>query len=464
MWAFMPPEFYGNVKRIYDNSVPVWYKGTLSTNALPKPYGMDGAVVGFKGTISGNQKTYIYAAMRRGGRSLYAFDVTTAASPTLLWKIGCSSGDLTSTDCGSGNWNYSSIGQTWAAPKVFFAAAYNNGTTPLLLMGGGYDTCEDTDTGTGGANNNCTGTPKGSIVYIIDGTDGHIVQSFDTVAPYSGGAPRSVVGEPTIVANNGIANYAYIADLGGVVYRLDFTGSNVSNWSMTTIAKLGCDTLSACSANRKFMFQPSVVSTDGITFDVLLGTGDREKPTTQYGASNGVQDYFFMVQDQPSSNSYLNGQCGAGNNFICLSALTPITLTSGSPSATTLASSRGWSLQLSSTEQVVTSAITQFGVTSFSTHQPAQANVSCTPTLGVSRVYNVSYKDASAVNGTALYARLAGDGLPPSPVAGNVLINGSSIPFCIGCSADSPLQGKKATQISSVARAKSRLFWYLEKN
>jgi type IV pilus assembly protein PilY1 len=49
-------------------------------------------------------------------------------------------------------------------------------------------------------------------------------------------------------------------------------------------------------------------------------------------------------------------------------------------------------------------------------------------------------------------------------VAGKVKIGDTEVPFCIGCSADSPLEGSQASQLMSVSRAKSRLYWYLEKN
>jgi type IV pilus assembly protein PilY1 len=462
LWSFMPPEFYGSIKRIYDDTTPVYFRGTSATSALPKPYGVDGPVVAFKGTLNGAAKTYLYAVMRRGGRAIYAFDVTTPGAPAFLWKKGCSSADLTSTDCGTSgsSTDYSGIGQTWGAPKVMFAAGYNSGATPLLLMGGGYDSCEDTDTGSGGANNSCTGSPKGSRVYVIDATDGHIVTQFPTVAPYTGGVPRGVVAEATVVAPDGMAKYGYIADLGGVVYRLDFTASSVGAWTMTPVAKLGCDTLAPCTANRKFMFQSSVVSTDGTTFDLLIGSGDREKPTVQYGASNGVSNYFFMLQDQPGNSGWLQDQCGSGNNFLCLSSLQQIT--ASTPLNASIGTKKGWELALAPTEQVVTSAITQFGITTFSTHQPAVSANTCSNNLGKSLVYNVSYKNADPVSDNR-FAEISGDGLPPSPVAGTVIIDGKAVPFCVGCSAVSPLEGRKASQVASIARAKNRLFWYVEK-
>jgi type IV pilus assembly protein PilY1 len=220
--------------------------------------------------------------------------------------------------------------------------------------------------------------------------------------------------------------------------------------------------------NRKFMFQPSVVSSDGVTFYVLLGSGDREKPTTQYTGATSVKNYFFAFKDQPANSGYLSDACGSGNNFSCITTSSPplLQITSSNPDATTLSTKKGWYLQLTSTEQVVTSAITQFGITSFSTHQPAvtSSNVCSNGGLGTTLVYNVNYADASAVNDNGIrYSDVSGDGLPPSPVAGTVVIDGTSVPFCIGCSPDSPLQAKKSKQANNVNRAKGRLYWYLEK-
>ena len=67
---------------------------------LPKPYGMDGAI-----TTYHNDNTSVFAGMRRGGRALYAFDVTgiaahSPAAPTLLWKRGCPN-LANDTDCSS---------------------------------------------------------------------------------------------------------------------------------------------------------------------------------------------------------------------------------------------------------------------------------------------------------------------------------------------------------------------------
>jgi type IV pilus assembly protein PilY1 len=483
IWSFMPPEFYGRIKRLYINTEAIAFKGGPS-GSTAKDYGMDGPFTAFTGTIGGVAKKYIYATMRRGGRAVYAFDVTTPDSPSLLWKAGCSSASLTSTDCTVGSQDYSAIGQTWASPRIFYAAAHNAGSDPLILMAGGYDTCEDTETGS--KNHNCDATtPKGNRIYVLNAANGEIVKEFATVGATGTiaspvGSARSVIADATIVPDStGKAKYAYIADMGGVVYRIKLSGSSTSQWSITPIAKVGCGTSTSatlattCNANRKFMFQPSVVSADGTRFYILLGTGDREKPVyaagTYYPNSGAVSNYFFAIQDEPENTSWPGSAVttACGDAIICLAALQQIDGTSDATvGATTVDSTKkGWFLTMQAQEQIVTSAITIFGVTTFSTHSPPVSAGSCTRNLGTTRVYNINYADATSANGTSnRYEHVSGDGLPPSPVAGKVLINGTPVPFCIGCSKDSPLEGKKAVQSSSVSRARTRLYWYLEKN
>ena len=62
--------------------------------------------------------------MRRGGRTIYAFDVSTIdtdpTSPTLKWRNGCPN-LADDTGCTAG---FEEIGQTWSAPKVLKATGY----------------------------------------------------------------------------------------------------------------------------------------------------------------------------------------------------------------------------------------------------------------------------------------------------------------------------------------------------
>ncbi len=459
MWSFMPPEFYGKIKRLRDNQPSISFPGSLATDAKPKDYGIDGPITAFQGSLGGFTKAYVYATMRRGGRVLYAFDVTIPGSPALLWKRGCPNA-ANDTDCSTG---FSGLGQTWSSLKSVYASGYGAGTSPLLITGGGYDDCEDADAGTGGGkNHNCAvAATKGNKVFVLDAATGAVVKAFNT--------DRAVIADSTIVRDTaGKVKYAYTADMGGNVYRMAFGGVDSSAWTITKIASLGCDTPAACTdsvPNRKFMFAPSVATTDNETYHVLLGSGDREKPVKAYVSSGSVSNHFFMLKDKPTDTGWLsseNATCGA--NVMCKGSLLGI-LTSAKPSDAELGTKKGWYLGLTATEQVVTSSVIVFGVVTFSTHQPAvTAANACTNNLGTTNVYNIGYLNAASANGTdSRYERLVGDGLPPSPVAGLVTLdNGKTIPFIIGGGKVS-LEGAMPKELDLVSRPKGRLYWYLQK-
>jgi type IV pilus assembly protein PilY1 len=481
---------------------------------------MDGPITSLKTTVSSVAKTYIYATMRRGGRAVYAFDVTVPANPSLLWKRGCATSSLTDTDCTTG---MTAMGQSWSQIKTFYTQNYNSGNDALIIMGGGYDTCEDYDGGSGGANHNCAATSnggagnRGNKVYILNAVTGAVVKSFDTVAPLGGGVARGVVADAAIVNSSGLATYAYIPDLGGNVYRISFSGADFNAWAMTRIASVGCGDVSTCPANRKFMFSPSVVPVDsGAYYYVLLGSGDREKPVTAYSGSNGVTNYFFMIKDKPSDATWLSGESSncSSVSVICLSSLQPITTTT--PSDATLAAKKGWYMGFTNsagaaatTEQVVTSAVTFSGQTFFSTHQPASPSANaCSTNLGTGQAYCVNYANAAGcfapttANPTGRISNITAGGLAPSPVlvtvnvstydyATHTYITGSGgatskdVSVCVGCAENasgkvggngttdtssgneagtsSGVKAGEATGASATTHYKNRLYWFIQK-
>lgn len=447
LWSFIAPESYANIKRLRNNSTPV---STATISGSPKPYGFDGPITAYKSGSS----AWVYATMRRGGRALYAFDVSTPSNPSLKWKIGCgdnfsSPGTVGDANCKS---DFTGIGQTWSSAKIVKTAGYGSGATPMIIMGGGYDTCEDSDP------NTCTASTKGNKIYVVDANTGNWLKTLNT--------DRAVVGDVTLVRDvtTGLSTYAYAADLGGNVYRITMGNDIPENWTITKIASLGCETPVTCSNHRKFMFAPDVVVENGIHI-VMVGSGDREKPLSSYTNAYGVSNYFFMLKDNPSDSTWLSsetGNCG-GASLICKASLLGIT-SSATPNTVDLAGKKGWYLALASHEQVVTSSVTLFGVVTFSTHQPAVVTPgSCGSNLGTANVYNIHYTDASPAFGTDRYEHVMGDGLPPSPVAGKVkLDDGTMVPFVIGASSKSPLEATQGNPGTSpvTSQPKTRVYWY----
>ena len=134
LWSFVAPEYYGSIKRLRDNTMQISFTGSPPPPPTrgPKPYGFDGPIA----TYQDADDTWIFPAMRRGGRFLQAFDVTDITTGpggvALLWKRGCpNQGD--DTGCSSG---FSGIGQTWSAPQVINTNGYTNAGLPAPMHTG----------------------------------------------------------------------------------------------------------------------------------------------------------------------------------------------------------------------------------------------------------------------------------------------------------------------------------------
>ncbi|MET3440390.1 type IV pilus assembly protein PilY1 [Variovorax paradoxus] len=452
MWSFVPPEFYGSIKRLYDNTKRINFPGLpVSVGATaPKPYGMDGAMAAYR---QGNE-AWLYASMRRGGRLVYAFDVSNPASPILKWRRGCPNQD-DDVGCDTGANDMTGIGQTWSAPKIVKSAGYGSGSSPMVMFGGGYDKCEDVDTTA--AAQACGAAAKGNKVYVLDASTGNVLKTFTT--------DRGVTGEVTVVNDSaGLAKMAYAADLGGNVYRIAIGAAAPGSWTMTKIASLGCDVASTtCTPNRKFMFGPDVVEDNGMNV-LLLGSGDREKPLRSYSAAVSVSNRFYMMVDKPADATWLTNESGNcdGSSLLCHGSLLAITGTDA-PSPTALAAKKGWYLVLAPGEQVVTSSVTAYGNTTFNTHTPTDPTVrqSCRADLGTANVYNLAYLNAGAQG--ARFQNVVGGGLAPSPVVGRVMVNGSFRDVVIGANPDSFLSPKGAAVKTAFTQPKGRVYWFIQK-
>ena len=463
MWAFMAPEFYPSIKRLRDNLIPIDYFGNTLTSPdpEPKPYGFDGPITAHRSVDT----LWLFGSLRRGGQTVYAFDVSTIndnpPSPLLKWRHGCDA-----TGCTT---NFEEMGQTWSAPIVMKSAF--DPDAPMLIVGGGYDVCEDADP------HGCTdamGTfvGKGNRIYVLDADSGGWLTEFTT--------DRGVAADVFVIKDEatGLAKWAYAADLGGNIYRISGVDANTeiadtdpANWTMTKIASLGCPS-GGCGtdpnrgANRKFMMPLDVVEAEG-GYVILVGSGDREKPLKGWTKAYNASNYFFKIVDHPTDTAWLSSEPG---QVIGLSSLLSIGVADPDPTATALATKpKGWYLGLEPHEQVVTSAITVFGTTTFSTHIPHEPVAgACGSTLGKAFVYNIAFANAAARNGTDPSTRgeeIVGGGLPPSPVAGMVTLDDgtTTLPFLIGGETNSPLEGTEPIPSGLAAQPKSQTYWYIHK-
>ncbi|MCY1538826.1 hypothetical protein D9M68_743880 [compost metagenome] len=144
--------------------------------------------------------------------------------------------------------------------------------------------------------------------------------------------------------------------------------------------------------------------------------------------------------------------------MICLDSLLEISGSANPTQADLNSKPKGWRLELASSEQVVTSAVTVFGRIVFNTHEPTPPDPDACTTLGTNRAYNIAYKDASGLE-EGRFVELEGGGLSPSPVAGEVqLDDGTKLPFVcmLDCFEPDPV-------FSTVTQPKGRVYWSIDR-
>lgn len=433
LWAFVPAEHLGRLKRLRSNAPEV----RLSTTPMPtqpsvsvptpRDYFVDGPIgVYQKLNASGtSDRVILFVGMRRGGRELYALDVTNPSSPQFLWK-------RTGADLAI-------LGQTWSEPRV---ARVRGRADPVLIMGAGYDNLAE-DASTPGE------TTMGNAVLVLDALTGALLRRFDTT--------RSVAADVALVDTDydGYVDRAYAADLGGDVYRLDFESQTATglltdkdSWGMVRFASLGGST----SPVRKFFYPPDVVLSRTFAA-VLLGSGDREKPLSQ-----GSNDRFFTLYDT---------RMAKGTPASPVAPLTPGDL---GQVGTADAMARGCYIVMdgSTGEKVVNAATTVGGVTYFATNRPPRSTPnSCSANLGIATAYA-----APAFCRAATTANVRGGGLPPSVVAGTAIVTYTdpvtgqpaerAVDFRIG----GPNEKESAIEVSpietSISSARKRRYWFIE--
>jgi len=451
LWAFIGSEHHRFLKRLYQNDPIVTYPGLPGTvTSERKNYFFDGSAGLYQ--TADNSKVWIFPSMRRGGRRVYAFDVSNPAVPVLKWRMGCAhlNDDVS---CTSGS---TAIGQTWSTPAVATVAGYNSGNDPLIVMGGGYDPCDDADTSAP----SCV-SAKGRKVYVLDADSGAILQSFDTL--------RSVPTDVTLVDRNfdGQVDHGYVADTGGNIYRIDFVDPltlgplSAGNWNFTHIARTN-DPATNAAAGRKFLFAPAALPAKDRVY-LALGSGDRERPLdVNYPFLEDIKNRFYMFVDNFMTSGPVDLDGANLSDF-----------TTNTTCSTTLGSGfTGWRMDLDSGrgEQTVTAAAIFGGLIFFSTNRPvATAPGQCAANLGEARGYAVNLLNASGAVGTENLCGanrsgiFIGGGLPPSPVVGSVPVAGRQVTVVIGGiqrtgTASSPIAAQRVRP--TITQRRARLYWY----
>jgi Tfp pilus tip-associated adhesin PilY1 len=482
LWAFIAPEHHSKLKRLYENGEfgtgLISYPPTPALGSSPKDYFFDGSAGLFQN--ADDTKIWIFPSMRRGGRMLYAFDVTVPTSPLLMWRVGCTNASLSDTaSCinatGAPSLDFAQMGQTWSTPTVARIKGYSaDPNRPVLIVGAGYDTCEDQDANPNTACAAVGYTRRGNRVFVIAADTGARLASFVT----DGSVPADI----TVIDRDfdGMVDHAYTADTTGGVYRIDFVDpanpGTVLAPAAWTIKKIG---QMAGSGGRKFLFSPAALSTSGKVY-LSVASGDRERPLiTNYPypvtAGAGVLNRIYVLVDSFATS-------GLPINMDDTSVMQDFSAgsTCTTPSAE-VSGKKGWFINLNAAgtsptdnvgEQAVTSSTIFGGLVFFSTNRPVPTPPgACAQNLGEARGYVLNLLNASgaadtlAICGSGRSQTFVGGGLPPSPVTGTVPVGGYPVTVMIGGvqrggGASTSIGAQRVTP--SIIQRRSRAYWYSE--
>jgi type IV pilus assembly protein PilY1 len=451
LWGLILPEHYQLINRYRSNSPEVKFPGTFLSTAQPKDYFVDGPTGVYQklnedGTIA---KAIIYLTMRRGGRFMYALDVTEPMAPKRVWSISQQSTD------------FEELGQTWSRPRLTLLQNYKDASgipIPVLVFGAGYDTAQDAEPP--------TADTMGRGIFVVNALDGTKVFSASVSCADAVTNCRKVSNmkyatpsDITFVDRDadGFTDKFYWGDTGGNVWRADVAAASVADWTVNRLAKLGCSS-GECSSGttpRKFFFPPAVLSVrpagDAASYEMVsLVSGDREHPlqdtTNTYSAYN-VNDRFFMIKDLGTTvnSTTLNTVDVTASDTDLFNAT--YTLWDGTKKGFYINFiGAAWSDTTNQPdssktptkgEKAVNAPVAVNGQIFFSTNQPKDKDNTCKANLGTARAYAIS-----PFTGKQIQNELDGGGLPPSAVSGLITItetnsDGSTTStqekFCIGC-------------------------------
>lgn len=264
---------------------------------------------------TGGKGVFAYGGLRMGGEAFYGLNLNDSDNPSMMFTI---------TPATSG---FNRMGQIWEKPtKAKIKTSATDTGTDVLVFGGGYDMCYEkeafqvgvTDTALGACSN--ISSTKGNAVYIINAKTGALIWSASAA-----GSPSKTVSDMTnsVVAgvttldrnNDGFMDHIYFADLGGQIFRADFTNAGFkkpvasgtpspeTSFSNTRVTRIlqSAYTGSNTKYNYRFYERPTVSfyrndSSNSLFALVNAISGDRSSPLSKI-RDNTKADRLYGIID-----------------------------------------------------------------------------------------------------------------------------------------------------------------------
>ena len=340
-WAYIPP-------RLLDNPYDYIRDDDTSTEHT---YGIDAKMTSWVERTDSNitpDQVFLYSGLRRGGRTIYAFNATNAAVGMSGFTLPSGAktcgayGDGVASDpvcllfkpiVGGETTGFDQLGQTWSeilVKKVYScSSATNCDKRDVLIFSGGYDTEYDTTTNPASLAN----TVKGNHIYMVDAVTGDLLWSAGRSDPGVAtsqflpcdGANTSVCADTMShsfvdapialdLDFDGAIDALFAVDIIGQVWRFDFrrqTGGekSIQNATGGIIARLNTG-----SSDRYFFNRLDIAfvreSESEARINITVATGRRPQPTA---LENQVNEIFAIYDYNFGEPPELNGGSAANS-------------------------------------------------------------------------------------------------------------------------------------------------------
>ncbi|MNO74064.1 hypothetical protein D3C76_650490 [compost metagenome] len=408
-FSFMPEALLPNIKLLREN--------VKSTSQIPRRYGMDNTVAlwindangngviygdpttGNTTTLNTGEFVYAYATMGRGGRNIYALDLTDRDSPKLLWQINGGSGD------------FKQLGQTWSTP-VKTKIKIGSTITDVLIFAGGYDPEQDK---LNNGDSVYTTDSMGNAIYIVNARTGALIWSASSASGHTRTMSKMQFSMPSSVRvvdiqqENGVlvsdadrlADQFFVGDMGGQVWRF-FINNGQSGSALVTPGGTGGDGIFAklggttAADARRFYNEPDValLNVNGArALTVNIGSGYRGHPLNKT-----IQDRFYSLRTDQLFYNAAEGTLTEANLYNATDNLVQAgdDGQKGAAAQAFSATRGGWFISLKgSGEKVLSRALTAAGQIFFNTYEPNSATSQCRASIGRNRSYSVRLADAT---------------------------------------------------------------------
>jgi type IV pilus assembly protein PilY1 len=322
--AFVPGAVFADLKE-------------LSKQSYSHQFYVDGSPNTGDVFFGGDWHTVITGGLNKGGKGVYALDVTDPgdfsegnASSLILWEF---------TDTKAPPYGDPDLGYTYSQPAI---VRLHNGAWGAVF-GNGYN-----NTGTGYA-----------VLYVVDMETGARIAKLETKQGST--ATPNGLSTPAVVDLNGdgIADYVYAGDLQGNMWKFDITSASPASWKVsygTTAAPLPL--FSAVDGNgnaQPIVSRPEVGrGPNGVGMVVLFGTGKfleaSDKTLTKTPATaQRVQTFYGVIDVNTGADSDIVSRPDLQQQKILYEqaqAFNGVTLNVRVPSNTPRGTAKGWYLDL----------------------------------------------------------------------------------------------------------------------